>query len=294
MSEITVQPLGIRPDEIWIAAGPPDAPPEKTVKALIGRFQRDPRGLLVAERDGEPIGRMLGNMAKPSLYVVRACEVRTPGTEAEVGVACGQYLLRTFGESDTELLLWASPDNEVLYKSLTEAGYQVDRKKAYVERTVLGYRSEHEDPFTYRSLEDVGTDAFVEAMTLAALGDPFEDVTERDPRADFDQLVSYAGERFDPAMWHLAYLEDKVAGVVLPQPYPSEKKDGTLFYVAVVPEFRGRGYGKILHGVGLTQLATQGVEKYVGATDMRNAPMLRIFQANGCRHTQTQLFFQPA
>jgi ribosomal protein S18 acetylase RimI-like enzyme len=51
---------------------------------------------------------------------------------------------------------------------------------------------------------------------------------------------------------------------------------GTLFYVAVLPAFRGRGYGRALHAGGLAMLAERGVTRYVGSTDTRNDPILLL------------------
>lgn len=292
MSEFTVTPLGQSPDDVWIAAGPDDTPTEKTTKALLGRFQLDPRAHLVALRDQAPVGRLLGRFINPELYIVRMCEAREEAEAEAVAAACATYLMDAFREAGIEILLWANPEAETIFKALTETGFVVDRKKAYVERTVKGFTSPHEDPFTYRSLAELGTDAFVRVMTEAALGDPFEDVTERDPHADFQQLVDYAGKKFDPEWWQVAYLDDEPAGVVLPQRYPDSDTGGSLFYVGVLPAHRGKGYGKVLHAAGLAHLAAGGLDTYVGSTDMRNDPMLKIFQANGCRQTQTQLFLR--
>jgi ribosomal protein S18 acetylase RimI-like enzyme len=129
-------------------------------------------------------------------------------------------------------------------------------------------------------------------MAEAAEGDPFEDVEGRDHDADFQELVDMAGERYDPESWFVALIEGEVVGVLLPQVFPDAESEGTLFYVAVLPQFRGRGFGRALHASGLSMLAGRGAEKYVGSTDMRNEPMLRIFEANGCLRTTTQFFYK--
>jgi GNAT superfamily N-acetyltransferase len=105
-------------------------------------------------------------------------------------------------------------------------------------------------------------------------------------------LIEYAGKRFDPTWWRIAYVESEPAGVVLPQAFEKRDNEGTLFYVAVRPAFRGRGYGRVLHAAGLEFLSRKGIVKYVGSTDARNFPMLAVFQTNGCRQTGTQLFYK--
>jgi ribosomal protein S18 acetylase RimI-like enzyme len=115
----------------------------------------------------------------------------------------------------------------------------------------------------------------------------------RDPEADFQELVELAGDRYDPGSWFIAEIGSDTVGVLLPQVLPDAGTEGTLFYVGVLPAFRGRGYGRALHAAGLSMLAERGAEDYVGSTDTRNQPMLRIFQKNGCELAATQLFFRP-
>ena len=130
-------------------------------------------------------------------------------------------------------------------------------------------------------------------MTEAARGDPFEDVTKRDPRRDFRDLIAYAGEKFDPTWWRAAFLDGRPIGVVLAQAVAGSDREGSLFYVGVVADYRGRGLGRTLHAGGLEFLARGGIVRYVGSTDSRNIPMLTIFAVNGCRQTGTQLFYKP-
>jgi GNAT superfamily N-acetyltransferase len=129
-------------------------------------------------------------------------------------------------------------------------------------------------------------------MAPASEGDPFEDDSSRDPRAEFRELTSFAGAAFDPTWWRVAYLDRDPIGVVLPQTFSNRKNEGTLFYVAVLPEFRGRGFGRILHASGLAFLAERGVTRYIGSTDARNLPMISVFRANGCEQTGRQLFYR--
>ena len=99
--------------------------------------------------------------------------------------------------------------------------------------------------------------------------------------------------RDEPAEGRGSGLEGEAVGVVLPQEFSDSEAEGTLFYVAVLPAFRGRGYGRALHATGLAMLAERGVTRYIGSTDTRNKPMLKVFEANGCPQTATQLFYGP-
>ena len=159
-----------------------------------------------------------------------------------------------------------------------------------MERDLAGYRSPYRDPFTYRSLDTTGRREFVRAMAEASEGDPFEDAVDRDVDREFQELIDYAGRRFDPSWWKLASVGRDDVGVVLPQVFADRDNEGTLFYVGVRPAFRGRGYGRALHAAGLQFLERRGVTRYVGSTDERNAPMIAVCRTNGCVRTGTQLF----
>ncbi len=102
-------------------------------------------------------------------------------------------------------------------------------------------------------------------------------------------LVASAGDRFDPTSWFLVDDTDGPVGVVLPQTIGADL--GTLFYLGVEPDRRGRGLGAAIHGLGLWILAMRGLRRYVGSTDERNAPMLRVFARNGCPVTERDLYF---
>ena len=57
---------------------------------------------------------------------------------------------------------------------------------------------------------------------------------------------------------------------------------GGLEYICVLPQFRGNGYGKIIHRKSLNALRKKGVTEYRGATNIENYPMIDIFKSNGC------------
>lgn len=59
--------------------------------------------------------------------------------------------------------------------------------------------------------------------------------------------------------------------------------EGRLFYFGVVPEWRGKGYGTVLHRISLSVLKEIGASIYVGSTDEANRHMISIFERNGCR-----------
>lgn len=71
-------------------------------------------------------------------------------------------------------------------------------------------------------------------------------------------------------------------GISIPHIEQGTTDEGRMFYFGVVPEQRGKGYGKIFHTISLEILKTFGAKDYLGSTDKSNKPMRRIFEANGC------------
>jgi len=58
---------------------------------------------------------------------------------------------------------------------------------------------------------------------------------------------------------------------------------GGIGYICVLPQFRGNGYGKIIHRESLNALSKKGAKEYRGSTNIENYPMINIFKSNGCK-----------
>lgn len=136
--------------------------------------------------------------------------------------------------------------------------------------------------WSFRSLAAMGEEAFATALLRASEGDPFETSTPASALADLREMRAFAETAFDATTWVIVSDDEGEVGVLLPQPYPDEPDRGTLFYVGVFPERRGRGLGTMLHRHGLGLLRGRGVTRYLGSTDVDNAPMLAVFLRNGC------------
>ncbi len=291
---IEVHPLRPGEEMLWLSVA--SAPDEVALRRpaftdlVGGEKRRDRRCHLIAVSEGRAAGRLTGTFLNPRLYFIQELQSSTPGAFAETARVFGGYLARSFEQDSIEVLSWDRPDLRELNRALLDSGFRVGRRKVFVELDLTDFASRTAAPFSYVSLADVGERAFVDVMSRAAEGDPFEDVTARDPTTDFRELVEYAGETFDPTWWRIARKGRRTIGVVLPQRFPGPASEGTLFYVGVLPQERGRGFGRALHAEGLGFLARAGVRHYIGSTDERNAPMIRIFEANKCRRKGVQLF----
>lgn len=188
--------------------------------------------------------------------------------------ACSALVEAAVAEGAAEARLWAGapPAHEAL---LAAHGFRPWFASAHAER----------------ALGDVAPPAGLAARTLAAAGEEvFRSVLGRalasQPNrylaADAGGLIRLlearprAGE--DRRLWSVVSAEGADIGVILPR-----LSRGSLGFMGLVAEARGRGLGEALHRLGLWLLGSHGATTYRDMTDVRNAAMVAIFKRNGCR-----------
>lgn len=178
------------------------------------------------------------------------------------------------------------------YSTAIEPRIRHSYPKLYFKRELAGYRSPHTDPFEYRSILDAPIPDEVFAIIASTAHD--KDISDLAllGKREFDYLVRWADEAFDPRTWWLAYLDGALAGFVFPQMYPDEKTLGSVWHIGVLPKFRRRGFGKILHARALETLRALGAKYYVGSTEPNNPAMMRVFLANGCNFSSFRIIEQ--
>ncbi len=208
---------------------------------------------------------------------------------SEIALLFGERLAAFCREKHGIIYSFDAPPHKPVNDLLAGAGFAIKQRKAYFDLALENYRSTYSSIFTYRSLIELGEERFAEILGRAAEGDPFEETP--DPLAALHELIDSAGAAFDASRWKIAYVQNEPVGAVLPQIYPDSATRGTLFYIGVLPEYRGRGYGRMLHALGLEELSRHGATRYVGSTDERNVPMIHVFRANKCNPRPSQLFF---
>lgn len=217
---------------------------------------------------------------------------------------------QVFSESDTLQAEWSvyldqhgqgrrflsnnRPERQPLNALLEQAGWRVTQRKGYFTRTLEGTLPHWpgQATLTLLPLSQAGQAQFQDIMLRASAGDPFHTTTAATAQQEFQDLIGSAGPLYRPDFWFIAQQDGVEVGLILPQQYPDEPGTGTLFYIGVLPAFRGRHLGRALHALGLQLLARRGATLYVGSTDLQNHSMLRIFQANGCFSTHQQLFYE--
>jgi RimJ/RimL family protein N-acetyltransferase len=137
---------------------------------------------------------------------------------------------------------------------------------------------------SFRSLPEVGEDAFVEAIAATYEGtrDSWigRSIAEHGllgaAREDFDD---YRDMEHEPEWWELAYTGDgALAGVIMAAKNPSS---AVVAYVGVVPGQRGRGLATELVRRGTEHVLAAGATAIRGDCDRDNVGMVKAFQRAG-------------
>jgi ribosomal protein S18 acetylase RimI-like enzyme len=85
--------------------------------------------------------------------------------------------------------------------------------------------------------------------------------------------------------WRLLCFRNEPVGFVLPVRYDEADRagppEGTIFHMGVIPEFRGRGFGRLLLREAVRVLMSCGVQRVFCDTDETNAPMIHLFESEG-------------
>jgi hypothetical protein len=160
-------------------------------------------------------------------------------------------------------------------------------EKQYVKRNISGYVSPYHDPFSYRSLSEVGEHKFSNIFK-EVMGDSLsrDDSYITDAKKELNTLIELAGMAFDPHTWFLVEMNNEPIGLVLPQKFPHKPKSGTIFYIGILSKYRGRKFAKLIQAKAFEVLSSKDVEEYIGSADVQNLPMLKVFEANKCCKTE--------
>lgn len=243
--------------------------------------------MLFAVENKNLVGTLKGNFITEKLFNIIEIKILKNSLTESIYTAFCHYLFSL----DIEILSWDKPEKETLNKHLEKSGFEIYKKKLFFEKNLENYFRPYDNLFEFKTLTEVAEKAFIEMMVNASVGDPFEDMSSN-PEKEFQELVDYAGEKFNSDWWKIVYLNNMPIGVILPQIFAHTSDEGTLFYLGIIPEFRGKGFGKIIHSIGLDFLRSKNILKYKGSTDIENKSMISIFRKNDCLQTASQLIFK--
>jgi RimJ/RimL family protein N-acetyltransferase/GNAT superfamily N-acetyltransferase len=253
----------------------------------------------VVESDEGLAGRMalwtLPHVNKPLAIVL--LDARDDGVAAAllehaIGVArdAGSETLGSVLDQPAQPPQW-QVDPERRHRWFSRAGFAMRRATSRWEHAADVRAPAGSDRLRFRGLLEVGDAAFAAAVERVST-----DSLDRYIRSERVRLGS-AGEArqliaglreldHQPAWWELAYdKSDALVGLVMPALAPGF---GTIGYIGVVPEQRGRGYIHELLARGTTTLFGTGMPILRADTDLDNTPMAAAFERGGWSSTGTR------
>jgi GNAT superfamily N-acetyltransferase len=264
----------VRADELDFfveAAGPPDhrRETERYLNSMFAAGSMRPGWCFVAEEEGHPIGRIafwtLPGMEKPFTLVL--LDVHWEGHYLGVGSRLlGDVLdeARRIGAGEIEHVVDAPPMPPQFQHAPEKRVELLGRVGFALGRETDRFQWDGAEPpaasgrLSFRTLEEAGEDAFVDAMRRVSEG-----TLDRELRGERGRLGPQGAARdffedarrvkHGPSRWRLAYdgRSGDLVGLVMPAEPPGFL---TLFYVGVVPEMRGRGYVDDLLAAGTATL----------------------------------------
>lgn len=240
------------------------------------------QGLRWALQDGLPVGAALIMEQPDGITLVWPPVVTCAALDADaVEHALMEDLTQRLDESSAKLAQILIDPQEVSDLSL----YQ---RHGFTHQTELFFlaRSLHE-PFPSWELGLLQSERFDEAVNR----ERFVRVVEATYRQSRDCLwleglrtgaEALASHQlsgvWDPALWHLYQVEGRDVGVLLLNDHPDQDAV-ELVYFGVCPEFRGRGYGRVLMGQALVQAQARGRSLLFAAVDAANDYAHAIYAA---------------
>jgi RimJ/RimL family protein N-acetyltransferase len=252
-----------------------------------------PESHIVVERDNIIVGCMELIIEEPELILLFNPKVKViPALRLIVcrGIETTKSLgVRIIGS----LIYESNAQFSVIERLLPDLGFVFGMKKAlYQLKAAITSDAGGIPSLTYRSLAQVAETQFVEVFEKIYQPDIFD--FDPDPARCFEDLKKMAArtKRFHPEDWEIAYVAAKPVGITMPQLHDEKAQCGSNYYVGVVLEERGKGLGKALQKRAVETLFRKGVHTIVGSTDVRNKPMLKIFESLGYEHIEHQYFYR--
>lgn len=141
---------------------------------------------------------------------------------------------------------------------------------------------------SFRTLEEVGDDAFVEAIARVTVGTfdrrlrrQEEELGAAEAARTLFELVKALG--YELRWWQLAYtVTGQLVGLLMLAKRQGQGSDTAVVgYIGVVPEQRGHGYSDELLARAAALARASGIATIIADTDTGNAPMAKAFRRAG-------------
>lgn len=178
---------------------------------------------------------------------------------------------------------------------LEQLGFRLMRDAKRYTWAAAAVSAPHRPRLSYRTLGEVGDEAFVEAIARVSK-DTLDRwiATEREELGAEPAARTYLREskslRYEPGWWQLGYTADgQLAGLIM---MAANNAGPVVDYIGVVPELRGQGLVDDLLGQGLRALQVAGEQAVRADTDTGNWPIQRALERAGFQPVATHWDYQ--
>lgn len=176
---------------------------------------------------------------------------------------------------------------------LEHTGFTLRRQQLYyiwIPGTDRPPAPRHPGGVRFRSLAEVGESAWLEADARVRLGALVPDIVAGARRRGEPLFPPGHVKSDELRWWQLAYTAaGDLIGLVVPK---RNGASGSIHWIGVVPEQRGRGYVDDLIARGLEILVAAGVERMHAATHLLNTPMQAAFPRMCFRQTEMRWWYE--
>lgn len=277
----------------------------KRMRELWESGHSRPSWSFLAQENGRDIGRLVYELdAEPHEIRFFGVELPWQADYLAVGKALLTESLKTMAAQGMRRAIrqinsqWKTAEQQ--QQVLESMGFTLRQSKSAFVLTMPETPVVVPDRLTYRSLEEVGEAAFIDAMRQASVHTLDRDdqkaiagVGLQQMAEEFFATLQNDYWAYQPAWWQLAYAADgALVGFVQPLVFRENPQEGTIGYIGVVPEQRGHHYvdDLLLKAHRIWQEA--GVQKLYSDTDTANFPMIGAFQRAGYKDYGTNWIYQ--
>ncbi|MEP7217297.1 MAG: GNAT family N-acetyltransferase [Bacteroidota bacterium] len=293
---MTIRSITADEAELFANAGGVTSTPER-IRGIWSAGESRPEWCFIAEEEGAVIGSAgfltLGTIANDLMLFGLAL----PWEADYMGIGGGllrdglaAMMERGAVMIEHHLPMEKTPNARERAMLFESVGLPLAQRKARFLLEPIVLPSRHHNRLLYRTLRQVGSEAFIAAIAEVTVGtlDTLQriDAAAAGPavaaREFHDVLISIDD---NPGWWELAYRDDDFVGLIVPQRFTAEK--GTINYIGVAPRHRGGGYVDDLLRRGIGRLAEHGITSVIADTDVENHPMAAALLRAGFQRRET-------
>jgi RimJ/RimL family protein N-acetyltransferase len=172
---------------------------------------------------------------------------------------------------------------------LIELGFSIYRSK-FLFRKNLEKPIDVAYSLEYKSIQEVSEALFLDVFEKSVID--YEESDGLNGKEYFNFLKELAEDKYDENSWYIVCDENIPIGVLLPQVFADNEKEGTIFFIGLIKEFRNKRFATEMHLKGLNDLYSKGVATYYGSTLISNYAMFQVFKKNNCDVEATQNYFE--